>query len=72
MCSVTRWSENVVYYFESTTSPNIIWVKLNELNFKEGSPVKKLDLVNQPDRIGDASDKFDNSEPFEWAKPIDQ
>ena len=28
---------NGVYYFESTTSPNIVWVKLNGLDFSEGA-----------------------------------
>ena len=28
---------NGVYYFESTTSPNIVWVKLNKLDFSEGA-----------------------------------
>ena len=36
--SSTRWRTvsdltNMVYYFESTSSPNIIWVKLNKLDF---------------------------------------
>ena len=74
--SATRWRTvcdltNGVYYFESTTSPNIIWIRLTELNFNEGSPVKKLDLVNESDRIGDVTNQFQNSEPFEWAKPSD-
>jgi len=73
--SATRWRTvsdltNGVYYFESTTSPNIIWVTLSKLNFKEGSPIKKLDMVNEPDRIGDVSAEFKDAEPFEWAKPI--
>lgn len=72
--SPTRWRTvcdltNGVYYFESTTSPNIIWVSLQNLNFEEGSPVKKLDLVNKPDRIGDVSTNFQETEPFEWLKP---
>ena len=33
---------NGVYYFESTTSPNIVWVKLNKLDFTEGAKVQKL------------------------------
>jgi penicillin V acylase-like amidase (Ntn superfamily) len=32
---------NRVYYFESTTSPNIIWTRLDELDFSNGSSVKK-------------------------------
>lgn len=73
--SSTRWRTvsdltNGVYFFESTTSPNIIWVFLRKLKFAKGSPVKKLDLVNEPDRIGDVSAEFQDSQPFEWLRPI--
>jgi penicillin V acylase-like amidase (Ntn superfamily) len=73
--SSTRWRTvsdltNGVYFFESTTSPNIIWIFLSKLNFEKGSPVKKLDLVNEPDRIGDVTAEFEDSKPFEWLKPI--
>jgi penicillin V acylase-like amidase (Ntn superfamily) len=61
---------NKLYYFESTTSPNIIWVSLDELDFNHGAPSKKIDLVNQPDRVGDVSVEFKDIEPFEWARPI--
>jgi penicillin V acylase-like amidase (Ntn superfamily) len=72
--SPTRWRTvcdltNGTYYFESTTSPNIIWVSVRNQNFEEGPPVKKLDLVNKPDRIGDVSTNFQETEPFEWLKP---
>lgn len=70
----TRWRivcdlTNKVYYFESTTSPNIIWVRLDELDFSNGAPVKKIDLVDAPDRVGNVSSEFKNAEPFEWARP---
>ncbi|MGV8057732.1 MAG: linear amide C-N hydrolase [Smithellaceae bacterium] len=44
--SSTRWRTvadltNRIYYFESTISPNIVWVELDKLNFKAGAPVKK-------------------------------
>lgn len=73
--SSTRWRTvsdltNGVYYFESTTSPNIIWVQLYKLDFSQGAPVKKIDLVNDPDHVGDVSAEFKDAEPFEWAKPI--
>jgi penicillin V acylase-like amidase (Ntn superfamily) len=69
--STTRWRTvcdltNRVYYFESTTSPNIIWVRLNELDFNEGAPVKKLDLVNEPDRVGDVSSQFKETKPMKF------
>jgi penicillin V acylase-like amidase (Ntn superfamily) len=73
--SSTRWRTvsdltNRVYYFESTTSPNIIWVILDKLDFSQGAPVKKIDLVSEPDRLGDVSSEFKGTEPFEWAKPM--
>jgi penicillin V acylase-like amidase (Ntn superfamily) len=61
--SATRWSTvadltNKVYYFESTTSPNIVWTRLEALDFGRGTPVMKLDLVSRPDRVGDVSGAF--------------
>ena len=35
------------YVFESTTRPNIVWVDFADLDFSEGSGVKKLDLVGR-------------------------
>lgn len=59
----------MAYYFESTTSPNIIWVKFKELDFSEGMPIRKLDLIKNPDRIGDCSKQFERSEPFKVLPP---
>ncbi len=67
--SPTRWRTvadltNRVYFFESTISPNIVWAGLDRFNFKEGSPVLKLNLVENPDPIGEISGKFTASPPF--------
>lgn len=67
--SATRWRTvadltNLVYYFESTTSPNIVWVKLREQDFSAGKEVRMLDLIRQPDRIGDCSRQFEPALPF--------
>jgi penicillin V acylase-like amidase (Ntn superfamily) len=72
--SATRWRTvwdltNLIYYFESTTSPNLVWVKLKELDFSEGAGVRKLDLVRDPDRIGDCSKQFAPAEPFVVPSP---
>lgn len=45
---VTRWVTvadvtNHIYYFNSTSAPNIIWVDLHKLNFAEGAPVLSID-----------------------------
>ncbi|MGV0814225.1 linear amide C-N hydrolase [Mycolicibacterium boenickei] len=37
---------NKRYVYESTTRPNIVWVDLADLDFAEGSPQLKLDLIS--------------------------
>ena len=53
------------YFFELTTSPNVIWAELMKLDLSPGAPV----LVLNPDNIalsGDVTEKFEKaaSEPF--------
>ncbi len=72
--SATRWRTvadltNLVYYFESATSPNLVWVKLKELDFSEGAEIHKLDLLKEPDRIGDCSKQFEPAKPFVMPPP---
>lgn len=58
----TRWVSvadltNDIYYFNSTSAPNIIWVDLNKINFKEGAHTISID----PTHIhleGDITDKL--------------
>ncbi|MDR3476441.1 MAG: linear amide C-N hydrolase [Gammaproteobacteria bacterium] len=47
----TRWVSvadvtNNIYYFNSTSAPNIIWVDLNKMDFKEGAAVLSIDPTN--------------------------
>jgi choloylglycine hydrolase len=72
--STTRWLTvgdltNRVYFYASTMTPNIIWVKLEDLDFSEGTSIRKLDLVNQPDRIGNCTKQFQPAEPFPVLPP---
>lgn len=67
--SATRWRtvsdlSNLVYYFESTTSPNLVWIKLKDVDFSKGSGVRKVDLKQNPDRIGDITGVLEPSEPY--------
>jgi choloylglycine hydrolase len=71
--STTRWRTVAdltkrVYYFESTTGPNVIWVSLDKLQLKKGSPVLKLDMLNGTDQVGDVTGDFKESRPFEFGK----
>lgn len=72
--SATRWLTvcdltDLVYYFDSTTSPNIIWVKLKDVDFSEGSGIRKLDLIKDPNRIGDCTSQFEPSASFSVLNP---
>lgn len=72
--STTRWitvadTTNRVYYYSSTLSPNIIWVDLKALDFSENTPIRMLDLINHPDRVGDCTKQFEPSEPFSVLPP---
>jgi len=47
-----------VYFFESSLRPNIIWVDLDAIDFADTRPVRKLDLVNGGDLVGDVTASF--------------
>ena len=55
---------NKRYVYESSTRPNIVWVDLADLDFSEGSPQLKLDLIGQlavqGGIAGNMADKFED------------
>lgn len=59
---------NKRYVYESTTRPNIVWVDLDDLDFSEGSPQLKLDLIGelavQGGIAGNVADKFEDKGPM--------
>lgn len=72
--SSTLWrtiadQKNRVYYYEDTNSPGVLWVKLDKVDFKEGTGVRKLTLTGKPETIGDQSTNFKKSEPFKFLAP---
>jgi penicillin V acylase-like amidase (Ntn superfamily) len=65
----TRWSTiadltHGVYYFAAVTSPYPVWVDLNKLDLSERSPVRKLDLTNNPFRSGESTSNFEPDPPY--------
>lgn len=60
---------NGTYYFESTTSPYLVWLNMAKIDFSEGSPVQKLDLVNNREMIGESNSQLASAEAFAWAMP---
>lgn len=74
--STTRWSTvsdltNRTYYFESSTSPNLVWVKLDALDFGDGAKPRRLDLVNKRDLVGDVTEQFELAEGPPFARAED-
>ncbi len=61
--------KNKVYFFEDTSSPAILWVKLDQIDFKPGSGVRKLTLHGNPDLAGDQMANFKKAEPFKFLAP---
>lgn len=61
--------KNRVYYFESTFSPGLVWVKLDGIDFATGTGTRKLTLVGHPDILGDQTGKFEKAEPFKFLAP---
>ncbi len=55
-----------VYFFDSATSPNTFWVRLADLDFSPGAPVKKLTLVGGKVFAGNAASEFAPATPFEF------
>ncbi len=58
--------KNLVYFFENTNSPAVVWVKLKELDFSQGSGVRKLTLVGHPDVVGDQTKGFEPAKAYEF------
>jgi hypothetical protein len=59
-------SKNKRLYYDSATSPTVFWVPLADMDFAEGAPVKKLELVGGKTYAGNATAQFKNATPFEF------
>jgi penicillin V acylase-like amidase (Ntn superfamily) len=62
--------KNLVYFFDSATSPNTFWVPLSELDLKEGAPVKKLVLTGGKVYSDSVVKKFEPAEPFAFLPAV--
>ena len=63
--------KNKVYYYQDTNSPSILWVRLNDLDFKAGSGPRKLQLDGNPDVAGDQTKNFKPAPLFRFIAPHD-
>ena len=61
--------KNKIYYFEDTPSPSLIWVRLNQVDFTEGSGVRKLTMYGNLALTGDQTGNFRDAQPFAFLAP---
>lgn len=55
---------NLVYYFDSATTPNTFWVSLVKLDLREGAPAKRLVIQHGEIFAGETADKFESVGAF--------
>ena len=56
--------QNMIYYFDSATTPNTFWVDLKDIDFSKGAPVKKLAIAGGKYYAGNTASQFVPAEPF--------
>lgn len=56
--------QNMIYYFDSATTPNTFWVDLKDVDFSIGAPAKKLAIAGGKYYAGNAASQFVPSVPF--------
>ena len=69
--SSTQWrtvsdSKNLIYFFESSMTPNTFWVRLQDMNLEQGAPVLKLSIANDETYNGNAAKDFKPAQPFKF------
>ncbi|MEM8607064.1 MAG: linear amide C-N hydrolase [Myxococcota bacterium] len=58
--------KNLVYYYESTLTPNVFWLDLKDIDFSRRSGVRKLSVINQETYSGNAVDELESATAFEF------
>lgn len=59
---------NLVYYFDSATTPNTFWVDFRDVDFSKGQPVKKLTVAGGKFYAGNTAKLFEPTTAFEFLK----
>ncbi len=61
--------KNKVYFFEDTASPSLVWIRLNQVDFREGTGVRRLTLTGNPGIGGDQTGNLMKADPFPFLAP---
>lgn len=59
-------AKNMLYYFESTTTPNVFWIDFKDLKFGPGQPTMKLDVSSGAIYAGNAAKQMQAATPFKF------
>ncbi|WP_417768291.1 linear amide C-N hydrolase [Stappia sp.] len=57
---------NLVYFFDSATTPNTFWVNFADLDFSKTAKPKKLPIAGGNYYAGNAAKHFEEAKPFEF------
>ena len=71
--STTLWrtladQTHKIFYFESTISPNLLWIDYKKLDFSQGSASKVLPIADDAEYMGNVNDKFKQEKTVQFAK----
>lgn len=61
--------KNRVYYFEDTAGLGLVWVNLDQIDFKPGTGVRRLTLHGNPGLGGDQTANFKSAPAFTFMAP---
>lgn len=61
--------KNLVYYFEDTSCPSLVWVSLADLDFTPDAGVRKLTLASDPNIAGNQTANFKPAKLFTYLAP---
>ncbi|TCZ54250.1 linear amide C-N hydrolase [Roseicella aquatilis] len=58
--------KTLTYYFDNALTPNVVWVRMAELNLAEGQPVRRAGLRELGDVAGSMAGRFQPAQPYEF------
>jgi choloylglycine hydrolase len=59
-----------IMYFDNTLSPSTFWVDLDQLDLREGAPIKKLPISGGAMYAGNSTAKFVEAKPFTFISAV--
>ena len=66
-CTVND-QKSLILFYESTVSPNVIWIDMKKFDFSRNTPVKKLSADDHT-LAGEVSGAFKAAKAVEFARP---